>query len=72
MTWTRHDLIAWRERMGWTQEVAAHALETPLATYGSWERGRRSFHPVVAVTCRLLEERTTADLVQDQAMPLQR
>lgn len=58
MLWTSADLVAWRQRMGWSQVVAAAALETPLNTYTGWEQRRRHVNGlpgVVSVTCRLLE-----------------
>lgn len=59
--WTSANLIAWRQRMGWSQVVAAVALETPLNTYTGWEQGRRhadGLPGIISIACRLLEERS--------------
>ena len=61
---TPTDLKSWRDRLGWTQEEAARILETPLYTYGAWERGQRhadGLPGVVAVACRLIEERQSVN-----------
>lgn len=34
------DVLAWRERMGWTQEQAAEALGVSRPTYQRLERGQ--------------------------------
>jgi DNA-binding XRE family transcriptional regulator len=36
----RHDLAAWRARLGITQAEAATSLDVPLRTYQGWEAGR--------------------------------
>lgn len=53
---TADELSAWRKRMGWTQEQAAKALNTPIGTYRNWEQGRFPAPGLVDAACRELEK----------------
>lgn len=47
---TPADLKAWRERMGWSQERMAKALDVHPMTVSKWERGTQEpEHPAMLV-----------------------
>lgn len=56
---TASDLLAWRKRLGLTQDEASAMLNTPLPTYRNWEQGKRRVPGVVMVATRLIKEGVT-------------
>lgn len=53
---TKEELRAFRENMGWTQEVAAQKMNAAWTTYRNWEQGVSAVPSIVAVVIRLLAD----------------
>jgi len=50
------DIVAWRDRIGVTQEQAARMLDVSVRGYQFWEIGNRPISRTVQLACRYLEE----------------
>jgi len=51
---TRHDVIALRRRLGWTQRQLAAALNVTVTTVARWEQGARGVTPLAETSLGLL------------------
>jgi transcriptional regulator with XRE-family HTH domain len=55
--WTREDLRAWRERLGWTQQRAADELRMHLYALRNVELGKRPVRGQMGLLAELIERR---------------
>lgn len=61
---TPTDLLAWRQRQGWTQQQAADALGRSLRSYHALERGEAGISRETELACETLERMRS---VQDRS-----
>jgi transcriptional regulator with XRE-family HTH domain len=50
------DLLAWQERLGFSQVEAAKQTKTPVPTYRHYLSGRRRIPPNFELLCRYVEK----------------
>lgn len=53
--WSEHTFAAWLERMGWTSDDAAEALDMSERQIREFAQGRAKVRSVVALACMELE-----------------